>query len=270
MKTADGTAYQSDGPEDAPAVILIHGLGLCREIWIPFIEALTPRYRVISYDLYGHGKSGPAPEPPSLCLFARQINLLMMHCKIADADIIGFSIGGMINRRLAMDFPDRCRSLVILNAPHERDSEAQAQVELRAVKVKKEGKMTTLPAALERWFTPSFRETGSKTLDDVTMWRSVTDEESYAGAAWVLAHGVVELIKPNPPLTIPCMIITTENDSGSTPQMSTAIGEEIAGSHVLIIPALRHLGLIEQPQLFIDPVLSFLADPDLFLKRKMS
>ena len=257
---SDHTAYDRTGPEGAETVILIHGLGLCRQIWQPFITDLQQRYQVITYDLYGHGESGPAPEPPSLAVFAQQIDKLMEACGADNAHIIGFSIGGMINRRLAMDFPQRCRSLTILNSPHDRGREAQAQVEARALRVRDEGKMATLADALERWFTPGFTQAQPEILDQVRMWRQITDDASYAGAAWVLANGVEELIRPDPPLTLPTCVVTTARDTGSTPAMATEIAAEISGARLHLLPDLQHLGLIEQPQLFIDIINAFLDE----------
>ena len=259
LPASSQTAYDVTGPVDGEAIVLIHGLGLNRLIWQSFIPHLAKAYRVLSYDLYGHGESDPAPETPSLSLFARQIDEVMEHAGISSAHIIGFSIGGMINRRLAMDFPHRCKSLLILNSPHDRGEEAQQQVEARALKVQDEGKMATLPAALERWFTASFRSDHPEVLEKVKDWRQITDTKSYAGAAWVLAHGVRELINPVPPVDAPACIITTANDTGSTPTMAQKIADEIKHARLVILPELQHLGLLENPEAFISVIDDFLA-----------
>ena len=52
--------------------------------------------------------------------------------------------------------------------------------------------------------------------------------------------------------------MTAENDSGSTPAMARAIAAEVAGARCLVVPALKHLALIEAPSLFIAPLLEFL------------
>jgi pimeloyl-ACP methyl ester carboxylesterase len=58
----DGTilAVGVDGPRDAPAVVLVHGLGLSSGSWRLVAARLTARHRVIVYDLRGHGRSGRA------------------------------------------------------------------------------------------------------------------------------------------------------------------------------------------------------------------
>ncbi len=253
----DGTYYEVHGSERAPFMVLIHGLGLCCDLWEPHLKALSQDYHVLSYDLYGHGKSEPPPKEASLTVYAKQLADLMDHLKIEKAAIVGFSIGGMINRRFVLDYPEKVASLVILNSPHNRGEELQAQVETRAKTVRDQGAMSTMDSALKRWFTPDYLEKGDG-AEKVMAWRKIVDPESYAQAAWVLANGVRELIAPPTPIMAPTLVMTCENDTGSTPKMSHDIANEIAGSKTIIIPKLQHLGLMEEPTAFTNPILEFL------------
>ncbi len=256
-RAPDGTAYDLSGPEEAPVVVLIHGLGLCRAVFAGLLPSLAD-HRVLAYDLYGHGQSALSAEPESLTVYARQLKGLMDHCGVDRAVVIGFSIGGMINRRFALDYPDRCSGLVILNSPHDRGAEGQAAVEARAQAARGGGSLATMDAALERWFTPDARADGTGPAQ-VVAWRGAVNGESYAQAAWVLAAGVPELIRPTPPIALPTLVMTCADDPGSTPDMSHAIGAEIAGSDVVIVPGLRHLGLMEDPRPFGRRIARFLS-----------
>ncbi|MGI9371187.1 MAG: alpha/beta fold hydrolase [Hyphomicrobiales bacterium] len=258
QQAADGTAYDVLGPDNAPVIVLIHGLGLCRRLWDQHLPAFTQNYRVINYDLYGHGDSAPPPSKASLKVYAEQIVRLMDALGCDKASLVGFSIGGMINRRFALDCPDRLSALAILNSPHDRGAEAQKLVEERALKVDGGGAMATMDNALERWFTPEFRAPQPDALDLVQAWRGQVDAESYAQAAWVLAAGVKELIRPVYPISAPSLVMTCENDSGSTPDMSVEIAKEIPNAETIIVPHLQHLGLMEDPDAFTHPVLDFL------------
>jgi len=249
-------SYDLTGPTDAPVVVLIHGLGLCRELWDSHLAAFDG-YRVLRYDLYGHGACAPFGEPVSLGVYADQLANLLDHLKIKSAHIIGFSIGGMINRRFALDYPRMVQSLVILNSPHDRGEDAQRNVEDRAVASRTQGSMATLDAAVQRWFTDGALAQGTGP-GLVRAWRALTDPDSYADMAWVLAHGVRELIAPDPPITVPTLVMTCENDVGSTPQMSRDIAAEIEGASLEIIPDFKHLGLMEDPAAFLGPILTFL------------
>jgi pimeloyl-ACP methyl ester carboxylesterase len=254
----NGSRYELTGPRDARAVALIHGLGLNRRVWDAYRGRLAQRYRVLDYDLYGHGESAPPPAKPSLSLFSEQLLGLLDELGIEQCALIGFSLGGMINRRLAMDHPERVSALAILNSPHERDPEAQQRAERQALDSASGGPGATLDAAIERWFTPAFRDDRAEYIEQVRGWVLANDAEVYALCRQVLAFGVVELVRPQPAITLPTLVMTCEHDSGSTPQMSLAIASEIDGAQVIIVPELQHMGLVENASFFVNAIAEFL------------
>ncbi|MDH5355161.1 MAG: alpha/beta hydrolase [Gammaproteobacteria bacterium] len=254
----NGTSYDLNGPQDATVIVFIHGLGLNRQIWEKYLPAFSRQYRVLSYDLYGHGESVSPPGKPDLSVYAVQLRKLLDELEIDSSTLIGFSLGGMINRRFALDFGSRVSALVILNSPHERTAEAQKRVEERASDTAAGGAAATLDATIERWFTKEFRESNDDYIQQVRSWVLSNDPTDYALCRQVLATGVIELINPEPPVTQPTLVITCENDSGSTPEMCHGIASEIEGAKTIIVPALQHMGLVEKPDLFIDPILQFL------------
>ena len=253
----DGTSYNYLRNDNAPVVVLIHGLGLCRRMWRDHIADFAADYQVLSYDLVGHGDSAAPTATTDLSLYARQLLGLLNHLQIDTAAVVGFSIGGMINRRFALDYSDRLSALAILNSPHDRGDEAQAAVEARAAAVRSEGAMATMEAALERWFTDDYRTSHPDFMETVRAWRRQADAQSYTEAAWVLATGVRELTRPTTPVNVPTIVITSENDSGSTPDMAATIAVEIDRAEICVVPELRHLGLMEQPQSYTAPVMEF-------------
>lgn len=256
--SANGSSYELCGPAGGENLVLIHGLGLNRQVWEAYLPRLAQRYRVLSYDLYGHGDSTPPPEQPSLGLFSRQLLGLMDELGMRQATLVGFSLGGMINRRLAMDYPERVGALVILNSPHERDPEAQLLAERQALDSAAGGPAATLDAAIARWFTESFRGQHNEYIDRVRGWVLANDAQIYAACRQVLAFGVLELIRPQPPIGKPALVMTCEHDSGSTPAMSQSIAAEIDGAQVVIVPQLQHMGLVENPPFFINAIAEFL------------
>jgi len=260
-QASDGTSYRLTGPVDAPVVVFIHGLGLCQGVFADMLPAFAD-YRVLTYDLFGHGQSAPLlGGDASLGVYADQLAQLLTHIGCAQAHVVGFSIGGMINRRFALDYPSKTASLIILNAPHDRGPFAQHAVEARAKSVRDQGAFSTFDAALARWFTPSYLVDGTGP-QLVRAWRERVDAESYAQAAWVLAHGVVELTGRDGDITAPALVVTCENDSGSTPSMPRAIAADITGAQTVIVPNLRHLGLMEAPDVFATLVIDFLKGLD--------
>jgi len=254
-----GTAYDLTGPLDAPAVVLIHGLGLTRgSTWGEIAPLLARDYRVLAYDLLGHGETALPDGPVTLTTLSEQLIALMDELGIERAALVGFSLGGMINRRCAMDHPGRVSALVILNSPHDRGEEQQQIVEQRARDTAAGGPAAGIDVTLARWFTESFRRDHPDRVAAVRDIVLANDPANYAAHRQVLAEGVRELIAPKPPITLPMLALTCEHDSGSTPAMSHAIAHETPGAETHIVPRLQHLGLIEQPALFSQPVLDFL------------
>ena len=258
MRTADGTAYDVNGPEMAPLVALIHGVGLNRHCWQWTIPALADRYRVVSYDFYGHGDSPDPPETPTIKLMSRQLQGVLDALGAEKAGIVGFSLGGMIARRFAQDVPDRTNALAILFSPHQRTPEAQAAIEKRVSQAQDEGPVATVEAALERWFTDDYRLQNPHMMDLVRGWVTANDPTVYHTVYRLLAEGVAELVAPRPPIFCPTLVMTGDEDFGNSPAMAQAIAAEIAGAEVCILKGLRHMALAEDPEAVNGPLKAFL------------
>ena len=256
-RTAAGTAYDLAGPSAAPLVTLVHGLGLNRHTWDALLPDLAARYRVLNYDLFGHGESAPPPAPPTLTLFSQQLRELLDRVGVERCAVVGFSLGGMINRRFALDHAARVAALVILNSPHERDPEAQRLVEERVEQTAAGGPAATLQSTLERWFTPAFLAGRPPVVERVREWVLCNDPDTYTQCRRVLARGVTELVRPQPPIVAPTLVMTCEHDSGSTPAMTQAIVAEIPGARAVVLPGLQHM---EAPERFAPPLLGFLHE----------
>ncbi|QIE44268.1 alpha/beta fold hydrolase [Pseudohalocynthiibacter aestuariivivens] len=257
-QTTDGTYFVRRGDQDAPSVILVHGLGLCAQVWQWQSPALAERYDVIAYDLYGHGDSASPPSEPSLSLFSEQLAGVMDACAIDSAAIIGFSLGGMIARRFAQDHPDRTSALAILHSPHQRTPDAQTAILARVEQARRDGPAATVEAALERWFTDTYRQDHPDMMDLVRRWVRANDIAIYHRNYRVLADGIDEITAPEPPINIPTLVVTGDEDYGNGPEMTRAIAAEIPGAETHILPGLRHMALAEDPDQMNNVLLGFL------------
>lgn len=256
-RTPRGTAYESFGSGER-SLALVHGLGLNRHSWQWQVPALAAHYRVITFDLHGHGDSSVPPQTPSLTVFSEQLAELLDHLGIARASVFGFSLGGMIARRFAMDHAGRVEALGILHSAHARDTAAHDAIQARVIQAAHDGPAATVEAALQRWFTDGFRASHPDMMDEVRRWILANRKEVYAPIYQVLVDGVTELVAPNPPITAPTLVMTADEDHGNSPAMSRAIAAEIPGSELVILPGLRHMALAEAPDLFNARLLSFL------------
>jgi pimeloyl-ACP methyl ester carboxylesterase len=107
---------RESGNSHGPAVIMLHGFGSSLETWEPWARALGARYRVVRFDLPGSGLS--EPDRSGSYTDARSLELLeqlMDRMGIADATLIGNSMGGRIAWAFAAAHPSRVRNLVLIS-----------------------------------------------------------------------------------------------------------------------------------------------------------
>lgn len=259
--TIEGTACDLAGPDGAPAVALVHGLGLCRDVWQWLLPEMQDRYRTVVYDLPGHGETPPRLDEQgevTLANLSAQLAELLDHLQIGRVAAVGFSVGGMVVRRFAQDHPQRTAALGVLHSAHRRTVADQEAVRVRARLASEQGVVAGMDAALERWFTDSFRAVNPEMMDLVRGWMLACDPASYAALYRVLVESVEEVVAPDPPVACPALVLTAEDDRGNGPDMAAAIAGEIDGAEVEILQGLRHMALAERPQAVNVPLLAFL------------
>jgi len=257
-RTANETAYQLQG--SGPAVALIHGLGLNGAMWQWQLPALTPHFQVLTYDLLGHGASAKPAVSPCLAMFSEQLLQLLDSCRMERAAIVGFSLGGMIARRFALEHPDRLSALAILHSAHARTPAEREAVRARARQVQASGPSSTVDAALERWFSAGFRAGNPEMMALVRGWILANDPMVYPGIYRVLADGETELGDSIGRISCPALVMTGEEDSGNTPEMAREMAALIPGARAVILPGLRHMALAEAPAAVNEPLVTFLLN----------
>jgi pimeloyl-ACP methyl ester carboxylesterase len=258
IRAPDGTAYALHGRLDAPLVVLIHGLGLTHEVWDQMVPALAPQFCVLTYDMLGHGQTPSRPNP-DLAALAAQLAALLDHLGRDKAALVGFSLGGMIARRFAQDYPARTQALAILHSPHRRSDAAQAAIVARVMQADSQGPSATVEAALQRWFTDDFRAQNPAMMNKVRGWVLGNNPATYPDYYRILATGIGEIVAPNPPIACPTLVVTGDEDYGNGPEMTFAIAAEIVGAQTLILRGLRHMALMQAPDLTNAPLLAFLT-----------
>ena len=256
FRTDEGTAWELHG--GGPAVAMIHGFGLNRAMWQWQLPALTPHFSVLTYDLIGHGASAPPPGRPDLAMFSGQLLRLMDRCGIERAAVVGFSLGGMIARRFALDHPDRLSALAILHSAHDRTPTERDAVRERVRHTREHGPAANVDSALERWFTPAFRTRAPELIALIRRWITSNDPIVFPQVYRVLAEDDAEIARGLERIACPALVMTGADDPGNTPAMSRAMAGLIPGARLTILPGLRHMALAESPAAINEPLCAFL------------
>ncbi len=248
--------YEMTGKEGAPVVMLSHSLGSNLGMWEPQRAALEPRYRVLRHDMRGHGASDVSEGAYSLEQLALDALGLLDALKIDRVHFVGLSIGGMIGQALALEHPDRFRSLVLCSTSAYLPPPARPILQERIETARKEGLQALVDSTLERWFTPAYAQQNSPTLDRIRRQFLATPVAGYIGCSEAI--GQLNFIGRLSRITLPTLIMVGAEDPGTPVAASEAIHESIKGSKLVILPSASHLANIEKSELFNRHLLEFL------------
>ena len=101
---------------EGPPLVLLRGLGRTVRHWLGYDQVLARGFKVITLDLRGIGASKvPCTWTTSVFDMAEDIVAVLDHLGLADAHIMGVSLGGMVTLALGLAEPARCRSLIVVN-----------------------------------------------------------------------------------------------------------------------------------------------------------
>ena len=107
----------SRGPESGPVVVFTHGGSMDHRMWDPQVTALSPRYRVVTYDMRGYGLSTCRPAEFSLQAAAADLIAILDATGVERAVLVGHSFGGTVSQIVVREQPQRVRAFVGIGSP---------------------------------------------------------------------------------------------------------------------------------------------------------
>lgn len=118
LDRADAVIAFADTASDGPAVVLTHGAGMDHTMWEDQAVALTDAaYRVILWDMRGHGESTLAPHVRFTAADALEdLAALLTECRVDKAVLVGHSLGGNLSQAFVRSHPDRAAGLIVVDA----------------------------------------------------------------------------------------------------------------------------------------------------------
>ena len=248
--------YGRSGKKDAAVVMLSHSLGSSLLMWNPQMKALESHFRVLRYDIRGHGKSDGPPGPYTLELLAEDAVALLDVLEIENVHWVGLSLGGMIGQSVALNHPRRLKSLALCDSAAAIAPEAQSIWQERLDAVREKGVESQMEITMERWFTPSFLKLNPAMLQVIRKEFLVTPAEGYTGC--IEAIRKLNHLHRLSEIKLPTLIMVGEDDPGTPVAASEAMHKKIPNSKMVIIPSARHLSNVEQPEVFNTNLLTFL------------
>ena len=233
--------HRIDGPDAAPVLVLGPSLGTDLHLFDDQVAALSGDYRIVRYDLPGHGASASPAGPYSMPALADAVVALLDRLGIARAHHAGVSIGGAIAQQLTLAHPDRVDSLTaIASAARFADPESWHQ---RAATVRGYGTEAMVASRPGTWFVPGFAATAA--AKRLLMMLRTTTREGYAGCCEAIA--TFDVRDQLGAVSAPVLAIAGAEDPATPPDMVRAIADSVPRGRFEVVPDCAHLLNVEKP-----------------------
>jgi 3-oxoadipate enol-lactonase len=259
MIDVDGAriAYEDSGRNHGPAVLLLNALGTDWGLWDEQRPALERAFRVLRFDVRGHGKS-VLTDPSAMPSWS--IDTLMADaCAVLDAAGVeranwcGVSLGGMIAMRAAIKRPQRVARLVLANTAAQLGTPDSWQARIDSVLQSGMGATADVMAA--RWFTPDFIARHPERVEKIIAMVRATQPRAYA--ACCVAIRDMDQRETLGFALAPTLVIVGARDAGATIEHAELLSSRIPGADLLVLDA-SHMSCVEQAEDFSAALLDFL------------
>nr|WP_245699689.1 alpha/beta fold hydrolase [Streptomyces roseifaciens] len=246
-ETTKTLQHRFDGPEDAPVLVLGPSLGTTWHMWDRQIPELTRHWRVLRFDLPGHGGAPAAPAATVDDLGDRLVATLDS-LGVDRFGYAGCSLSAAVGIDLALRHPHRLASLALV-AASARYGTADSWRQ-RGAGVRRDGLDPVARSAPERWFTANFSGAQPAIVDWAVQMVGTTDTYSYIAACDALAAFDVraELTR----ISVPTLVIVGAEDTTTPPADARVLVAGIHDAKLAVVPGASHLAPVEQPSAVTD------------------
>lgn len=249
--------YLLEGPPGAPVVTFSHSLGANLHSWEAQANALSGRYRVLRYDVRGHGGTAAPPGPYSLDLLAGDLRGLLAALGIERTHLVGLSLGGMIGQVVALEHPGLLASLTLCDTTSRVPAEARPLWAERIAAALRDGMGPLVEPTLERWLTPAFRRKRPEDARQIGEMIRTTPVAGYVGCCHAIAG--LDLTERLVAIRVPTLVLVGEEDPATPVAVAEVLHRGIPDSELMVLPGARHLANVEQGEAFTAALLRFLG-----------
>ena len=234
--------------------IFIHGVGLDNTMWYPQKEYFRNK-SVIFYDLLNHGQSISGYRELSFTIYCNQLLNIINELKLEKINLVGFSIGALIAQHFTEKYYDKINKLVLIGSVYKR-SNKQIETVQKRYREAVNGKSITIDS-IKRWFSEKYLDDNPQVYDFFYNLLENKKNEDFLPAYKIFVNSENYQINYSN-FNIPTLVMTGENEVGSTPLMSEGISKEIKNSDLYIIRNAKHGATIEQAETVNKKIYKFL------------
>jgi len=232
---------------DGPPVVLLHPFPVNHEFWLPLADALAARYRLVLPDLRGHAESSAGQGPATMQKHADDIALVMTAAGVTRAPMVGVSIGGYVLFEFWRNHRERVAALGLMNTKAGADGVEAQTVRLKAAEdVLEHGTEPFFSGLVLKLLGRTTRETRPDLVEGALRMMRKTSAASVAAVQRGMAQrpdstGTLKTIN------VPTLLVTGDEDEMTGVKEAEAMRQNIASSHLRVVPKAGHYAAWEQP-----------------------
>jgi 3-oxoadipate enol-lactonase len=255
--------YEVTGKNGKTPVLMIQGLGASKNAWNLQRIAMATRFRCISFDNRGAGRSDKPTEPFTLEQMADDAVAVLDAAGIETAHVVGASMGGVISQIVAVKYPQRVRSLTLVctacrNHPWRQEllqSWAKTAEEKGMIEVGKEAAQWVMSPRSFRRLVPAFTWMGPLA--------ALRPRHSFVSQIDAILNTREDLVDQLSTITAPTMVIVGNQDILTPRGDSEEIAERIPNSELVVISGAAHGLMMEHSSTFNKILIEFLQRTEL-------
>jgi 3-oxoadipate enol-lactonase len=245
------------GPDGAPWVTFANSIASDRGMWRAQVEALSGRYRVLTFDARGHGDTTATPPPYSFDMLVGDVIALWDALGVGRSHLVGLSLGGMVAVGLVLAHGERLASLVIANSMMEATPPFVKSWDERIALARDKGLDVVVEPTLARWLTPAFVAAEPEIADKVRAMIRRTSPDGFIGAAEALK--ALDFRRRLATIRVPTLFIAGSEDIACPASGVRAEAALVPGAEYAEIEGAAHISNIERPDAFSRAVADFIA-----------
>ena len=235
--------------------VFIHGVGLDHTMWLPQKKHFNNK-NVIFYDLLNHGRSKKNYKELKFNNFTDQLIQLVDFLKIKKFNLIGFSIGALITQHFTSKYYEKINKLIIIASVYKRSEKQKTKVKNR-YKMALEGDSITVDS-INRWFNSEYLKINPNVYNYFFNILQRNQSKNFLPAYKLFLESDNYALDFSA-FNMPTLIMTGENEVGSTPKMSRKLHKEIKNSELYIIPKAKHMATFEKDDLVNKEISKFIS-----------
>lgn len=256
--------YEIHGPPDAPPLVLIGGWASYRWIWFRQVPTFKEKYKCIVFDNRGAGKSSKPDIPYTMEMFAADTVGLMDALNIERAHILGISMGGLIAQQVAISYPERVRSLILVSThfggPNSIPMDDRNMALLIAFPTETISKEQAREMRYRATFSEQFLRENRDILEHIDEWAEKHPTPVFAQVHQSAAVSAFNAEKEVKNITASTLIIHGDSDKAVPTENGRLLEKNIPISRLSLIEGGSHFSIIEKYEEFNNIVMSFIDE----------